>query len=82
MASNLGSMSSLIQHGRTGLHFSPGDPEDLAAKVEWTEKHPEVVAEMGREARREYEAKYTAEHNYQTLLRIYEQAIQHAEERG
>jgi glycosyltransferase involved in cell wall biosynthesis len=82
IASNLGSMSSLIQHGRTGLHFSPGDPEDLAAKVEWTETYPEVVAEMGREARREYEAKYTAEQNYQTLLRIYEQAIQHAEERG
>jgi hypothetical protein len=29
---------------------------------------------MGRAARREYEAKYTAEQNYEALMRIYEVA--------
>ena len=75
VCSGHGSHGSLVEHGRTGLHFRPGDPEDLAAKVEWMLTHPERVAEMRREARREYEEKYTAERNYEMLMQIYEEAI-------
>jgi glycosyltransferase involved in cell wall biosynthesis len=74
IASNLGGMSSLIDHGRTGLHFRPGDPEDLAAKVAWAAAHPAELADMRREARGEFEAKYTAERNYKQLKEIYETA--------
>jgi glycosyltransferase involved in cell wall biosynthesis len=72
IASNLGGMSSLVDHGRTGLHFRPGDPEDLAAKVEWASEHPTELAGMRSEARGEFEAKYTAERNYEVLKEIYE----------
>ena len=75
ISSNLGAMASLIDHGRTGLHFRPGDPEGLAAKVEWFLAHPAELARMRREARAEYEAKYTAERNYRMLMEIYERAI-------
>jgi len=75
IASNLGVSSSLIKHGRTGLHFRPGDPEDLAAQVEWVLSHPTELAQMRLEARAEFEAKYTAERNYQMLMNIYEQVI-------
>ncbi len=34
MASNLGSLSSLIEDGRTGLHVEPGNADDLARKVQ------------------------------------------------
>jgi glycosyltransferase involved in cell wall biosynthesis len=76
LASRIGVTEEIVADGRTGLHFTPGDPEDLAAKVEWAWAHPEEMAAMGRAARREYEAKYTAERNYQTLIQIYERAIQ------
>jgi len=33
---------------------------------------------MGRNARAEYEAKYTAERNYKMLIDVYQQAIQEA----
>lgn len=46
IASDLGSMSSLITHRRTGLHFRPGDPRDLVAQVEWAWTHPEELARM------------------------------------
>ena len=59
----------------TRLHFTPGDPDDLAAKVEWAWTHPERMEEMGRAARAEYETKYTAERNYQMLMDIYQRAI-------
>lgn len=75
VASNLGSLSSLVDSDRTGLHFRPGDPEDLAAKVEWAVTHPEKLAHMGREARRKFEANYTAEANYRRLIEIYELAL-------
>ena len=74
MASRLGAMAELVDEGRTGLLFEAGNPEDLAAKVEWAWGRPEVMAEMGREARREYEAKYTAERNYEMLMEIYRRA--------
>jgi glycosyltransferase involved in cell wall biosynthesis len=75
IASRLGSMAEIIQDGLTGLHFNPGDPTDLATKVEWAWTHPEEMACMGRAARAEYEAKYTAEKNYTMLMQIYERTI-------
>lgn len=65
-------MGEVTEDGRTGLHFRPGDPEDLAAKVEWLLAHPEELARMRKEARAEYETKYTAERNYEQLMAIYQ----------
>jgi glycosyltransferase involved in cell wall biosynthesis len=78
IASRLGAMQEIVQDGATGLHFTPQDAGDLAKKVEWAWAHPEEVSEMGRNARAEYEAKYTAERNYKMLLDIYQQVIQGA----
>jgi glycosyltransferase involved in cell wall biosynthesis len=75
IASRLGAMQEIVADGKTGLHFTPGDPQDLAAKIEYAWTHPEEMQAMGQAARAEYEAKYTAEHNYQQLMRIYARAI-------
>jgi len=75
IASNLGAMSSLISPGHRGLHFRPGDSEDLAAQVELALAHPEELTRMRREARAEFEAKYTAQENYRQLMEIYEKAM-------
>jgi glycosyltransferase involved in cell wall biosynthesis len=42
--------------------------------VEWLLAHPAALARMRREARAEFEAKYTAERNYEMLMEIYERA--------
>jgi glycosyltransferase involved in cell wall biosynthesis len=78
VASDLGAMSSLIQHRRTGLHFRAGDAEDLVAQVQWARTHPAEFQEMRRAARTEFEAKYTGERNHEMLLNIYHTAIQRA----
>lgn len=78
IASNIGAVAELVEHGRTGLLFRPGDPDDLAAQVEWLLSHPAQAAGMRREARAEFLAKYTAERNYQALMEIYESVIQGA----
>jgi glycosyltransferase involved in cell wall biosynthesis len=81
IASDLGSMSSLVHHGRTGLHFRPGDPKDLAAQVEWTSKHPAELKRMRKEARAEFETKYTASRNHRLLMEIYRKAAERVEVR-
>jgi glycosyltransferase involved in cell wall biosynthesis len=75
ICSRLAAMEEIVTDGRTGLHFTPGDSEDLAAKVEWAWAHPREMQEMGRGARAEYEAKYTAQRNYEMLMEIYAKVI-------
>ncbi len=75
VASRLGAMASIIEDGKTGLLFEPGNPDDLAAKVRWLMEHEAVAVRMGKAARAEFEAKYTADRNYEMLLDIYEMAI-------
>jgi glycosyltransferase involved in cell wall biosynthesis len=75
IASDLGSMASIVAHQRTGLHFQPGDANDLAKKVRSFLADPALASRMRANARREYESKYTAETNYQQLIAIYEHLL-------
>ena len=75
ISANIGAVAELVEPGSTGLNFRPGDPEDLAAKVEWALTHPVELTRMRQEARAEFEAKYTAEQNYQMLMEIYERVV-------
>jgi glycosyltransferase involved in cell wall biosynthesis len=75
IAADIGAVAELVEHGRTGLIFRPGDPEDLVAQVEWALSHPAELRIMRDEARAEFEAKYTAERNYRALMEIYEAAL-------
>ncbi|HEY6290845.1 MAG TPA: glycosyltransferase family 4 protein [Terriglobia bacterium] len=74
ICSRLGAMEEVVDHGRTGFHFTPGNAAELAERAAWAWNHPEEMRVMGREARREFEAKYTAESNYPLLIDIYERA--------
>lgn len=74
IASAQGAPMEIVESGKNGLHFIPGDPKDLAAKVEWAWTHPTEINSMGIAARAEYEAKYTAKRNYDLLMEIYRRA--------
>jgi glycosyltransferase involved in cell wall biosynthesis len=74
IGSDLGSTGTLVRDGKTGLLFRTADAADLAAKVEWAWTHDEEMRIMRLEARAEFERYYTAEANYEQLLRVYELA--------
>jgi glycosyltransferase involved in cell wall biosynthesis len=74
IASNLGSMAELVEHGRTGLLFEPANAVDLASALRGLLARPLELKSMRLAARQEYEEKYTAESNYRALMAIYEQA--------
>jgi glycosyltransferase involved in cell wall biosynthesis len=75
ICSKLGAMQEIVEDGRTGVHFAPGDGADLACKLESVLRHPQRIREMGNAARREYQGKYTAKQNYQQLMTIYLEAL-------
>jgi len=75
VASPIGSLKSLVHDGRTGLHFRPGDAQDLASRIEWVFSHRREVSNMRAQARQEFEASYTAGRNYELLIDIYERAL-------
>jgi glycosyltransferase involved in cell wall biosynthesis len=71
IASNLGSMSDLITDGRTGAHFTPGNPADLARTITRLFAGDELQA-MRSIAREEFEQLYTGDANYRMLMDVYE----------
>ena len=77
LASRIGALAELVREGETGLCFEPGNERDLADKISWALAHPEQMAEMGRNARAQYEVEFSADENYRRLMEIYKDAQMH-----
>lgn len=75
IASRLGGLGNIVKDGVTGLLVNPGDVQDLAQKIVWAEAHPDEMRQMGRNARTEYEMKYTPQRNHAQLMDIYNEAL-------
>lgn len=72
IASDLGAMQSLVNEGITGWRFAPNDAAALRRRVtEWLRTDDEYKAQIGRQAREEYQRHYTAEQNKKQLLTCY-----------
>jgi glycosyltransferase involved in cell wall biosynthesis len=76
VASDIGSLVSIVKSEQAGLRFRPGDPADLASKISWLLENPPKLAAMRRQARSEFENKYSASVNYDNLIQAYELALE------
>lgn len=75
LASRLGAMAELVEDGRTGWLFAPGDAAALAAAVRRALADASALAGLRQAARRTYEERFTAERNHRDLIAIYRQAL-------
>lgn len=75
VASNLGVAATLIQAGKTGLHFSPGDAADLVKQARWLVQNPRMREQMRLTARKTYEQYHTPSQNYALLSTIYKNTL-------
>jgi len=76
VASRLGAMAELVEHGVNGLLVEPGQPDDLAHAVNQVEQLASDPYRQTREnARRSYQLKYSKTENYRRLMEIYQFAI-------
>lgn len=71
IASDLGSRRELVEHGVTGLLYSPGDRDQLAHAIGYLFDHPELVETMGAASRARVKAKHDPEQHIHRLLSIY-----------
>lgn len=82
IASDIGALTGLVQHGRTGLLCPPDDPVALAAAVQRLWDNPRQRIAMSGAARAKFERHYTGEACYRGLLNVYEQAIEQRKQRA
>jgi glycosyltransferase involved in cell wall biosynthesis len=75
VASRLGGLASIIQHGQNGLLFEAGNGEDLRNKLIWLLEHPEETLTMGRHGRADTRLLYSASRHYEELKNIYRDLI-------
>lgn len=74
IAANHGAAAELVEDGRTGLLFKPGDSPDLATKIRSACQDPTRLEEMGLAARAKFVNQYAAGSNLAELMDIYERA--------
>jgi glycosyltransferase involved in cell wall biosynthesis len=74
IASDLGSIASLVSDGVTGVLVPPGDARALAAAVHRALAHPDEMAALGAAGHRYYQEHLTPERNYAALLEVYARA--------
>ena len=75
IASNLGSLGTLIAPGETGVLVPPGDAVSLRTAVKNLSESPVLLSQMRVRTRQVYEQLYRPESNLKLLLGIYEDAI-------
>jgi len=73
IASNLGALPEIVKDKQTGLLFITGDSDDLADKINYLANNQNLVIEMGNNAKKLVEQKYSSEEHYQQLIKIYEE---------
>lgn len=74
--SAIGPLPSIVQQGKNGVVFAPGDPQSLLAAVRAAWEKTGELERLAAGARRSFEALYTEDANYQMLLAIYAQAME------
>jgi glycosyltransferase involved in cell wall biosynthesis len=74
IASRIGSLAEIVHDGETGFHFEPGNPTDLALKVNELTAKPDLASRLGMRAREIFMERYTPEQNFKQLMGIYQRA--------
>lgn len=65
----------LVDHGKTGLLSSPGDPARLADNIIWLLDHPEEAKELAQSARNRVVPAFSAERMVAKIEALYERLL-------
>lgn len=74
IASRIGGLPEMIEDGKTGLLFPPGDVSGLANAILLLADNPAIASSMATDALNYAKAHYTPEQHYQHLLKSYSEA--------
>ena len=71
VASDLGSRREFVEHGVTGLLYSPGDRDQLAHSISFLFERTDLIEKMGANGRARVKAKHDPEQHLLKLSEIY-----------
>lgn len=75
IATDLGFSAEAIENGVNGYKIALGNVDGFINCVEELWSKPEECQRLGKNARKDYEAKYLPEDNYQQLMEIYQKLV-------
>ena len=76
IATDLGFSTEAIEDGKNGYKVKLGDIEGFQKCIAELWSKSELIAEIGRNARLDYEQNYKPEDNYKQLMEIYKKTIE------
>lgn len=79
IGSRIGALPEIIEDGRTGSTFEPGDARDLVRQVRRLWDDPQLCRQMGIAGRRKAVREFTEETYFQNLMAVYQTAIQRSQ---
>ncbi len=81
IGSRIGGIAEMVEHGRTGLQFAPGNANELADCMRTLWLDEPLRAQMGRAARDKIEREYSAEAHYERLMDVYRRLLSESTDR-
>ena len=75
IATDLGFSTEAIEDGKNGYKIKLGDIEGFQKCIVELWSKPELISEIGKNARLDYERKYRPEDNYEQLMEIYKKTM-------
>jgi glycosyltransferase involved in cell wall biosynthesis len=74
-ASDIGPIPNIVKNGESGILYKPGDSLSMYHAIKEIWDCSVHLSLLGQGARQEFDKKYTADTNYETLMKIYEAAV-------
>ena len=80
-ASDIGPLPNIVKNGESGILLKPGHSLSLYHTIKKIWDRSDRLSLLGQGARQEFDEKYTADTNYETLMKIYDAAIENKQSR-
>jgi glycosyltransferase involved in cell wall biosynthesis len=77
VCSRIGGLGEIVEDGKTGLLFDPGNARDLSDKIQHLWNNPHLCQKMGNAGREKAMREYTKEKYYERLIEAYKKTINH-----
>lgn len=75
IASDIGGIPEIVEDGKNGLLFDPGDSDDLAEKIRLLWNNPKLAEKLGSEGLKTVKEKFSPEVHYKKLMIVYNKTL-------
>ena len=75
IASRVGGLREIVEHGRSGLLVEPSQPDELATQISYYLEHPDERRRLAENGHQRYLERFTSEKMARSYLALYEELL-------